>query len=64
MAYSLAMLTWKRLYPGHYVTRDAIYYDRYEIIRLPEGWEWSDTGTGATGVEHTLREAKDAVERS
>lgn len=50
------MLIWTRIHPGYYVSDD----DRFEIVRTDEGWEWSDRGTGNSGVERTLRDAKAA----
>lgn len=48
-------LDWKRINPGHYVSD---YDERFEIVRTPEGWEWTDRSTGNSDVEPTLRDAK------
>lgn len=51
-------LRWVKVNRGHYTADDG----RYEIVHLPEGWEYSDTTTGFSGTARTLRDAKAEIE--
>jgi hypothetical protein len=57
-------MKWQRINPGHYVTTDTVIADRFEIIRVPAGWELSDRFTRNVTITPTLKAAKATAERS